>query len=95
MLKALASRPLPSLPSVLLSGDEASIQVGIIKTVGRAPGEGLGLPDGHDPVSTREEGLRKCGLVYRHFEGKQPASVNDWVDERGGQPGKHTTKSRW
>ncbi len=49
--------------------------------MGRAPGEGLGLPDGHDPVPTREEGLRKRGLVYRHFEGKPPASVIDWTDE--------------
>jgi len=72
------SCPVPSLPlsSVLLSGDETTFQVGIIKTMGRAPGEGLGLPDGHDPVPTREEGLRKRGLVYRHFEGEQSPSVS-------------------
>lgn len=65
--------PPPVFPETI--GHEAAVQVGIVKTVGRAPSKGLGVPEGYDPVPTREEGLRKRGLVNHHLEGKHPCSM--------------------
>lgn len=58
-----------------MTGYEATVQVGIVKTMGRAPSEGLGVPERHDPVPTREEGLRERGLVYCHLKGKHRDQV--------------------
>lgn len=59
-------------------GYKATVQVGVVKAMGRTPSEGLGVPEGHDSVPTCEEGLRERGLVYCHIEGKhgaQPGSI--------------------
>lgn len=44
--------------------------------MGRAPGQGLGVPQGHDAVPTSAEGLRERGLVYRHLAGAQLRSMH-------------------
>lgn len=61
-----------------MTGYEATVQVGVFKTMGRAPSEGVGISEGHDSVPTREEGLRKRGLVYHYLKGKhrdRPGSI--------------------
>lgn len=59
----------------LMVGYEATVQVGVVETLGRAPSEGLGVPEGYDSFPTCEEGLRERGLVYRHLKGEHRNQV--------------------
>lgn len=70
LLHLMVSLTTRAVRSPRMIGYEAAVQVGVVKTVGRTPSEGLGVPEGHDSVPTCEEGLRKCCLVHHHLEGK-------------------------